>query len=360
MRVRGVFLAAWVVLPALPWLVGCSPEVAGASSGTQPESPEPPAKTVRVALPVPVDAGDSFPSSLYVERDVRLTARNAGIIEQILVDRGDRVRQGQPLAVLETDLYARQFEMAEQRLRLARAEYKRARSLHGQQIVSSAEMLRREIERDVSVSELEVARAWLERCTIRAPFDGIVVERWAVVGQRVVEDAGTPIFRIIADDPLRARVDLPEPRLAGISVGHRARVEYPDGERLAASVVFVSPAVDPASGTAPVIVELDGDHDSAKCGASVSVRFEEERRTAARLLRVPREALVREPVIEGQPSSLFVARAGHAEQRRVEVVDVFGAHVTISEGIAPDDRIILAAGLDLSAGEAVLVQGEQR
>ena len=61
------------------------------------------------------------------------------------------------------------------------------------------------------------------------------------------------------------------------------------------------------------------------------------------LRRIPREALVRGPVIEGESSSLFVATAGRAEERQVEIVDVFGAHVTVSGAVEPDDRVILAA-----------------
>jgi RND family efflux transporter MFP subunit len=356
MKAWGQIYAGVLLVVALPWLAGCSPEAARAGSGVPPGESEPAAKWVRVTTPVPVDDGETFPSSLYVERDVRLTARNSGIIEEILVDRGDRVTRGQALALLETDLYTRQLEQADQRLRLAGAEHERARSLHEQNIVSFAEAQRKEIERDLAASEVEVARAWLERCTIRAPFDGVIVERWAVVGQRVVEDAGTPIFRIIADDRLRARVHVPEPRLAGVRVGDSARVELPGGASLAASVVFVSPAVEPASGTAPVIVEIAADRDATRCGASVGVRFDAEQPVAAPLLRVPREVLVRGPVIEGEDSSLFVAAAGRVEERRVEIVDVFGAHVTVSGGVTPSDRVILAAGLDLSPGEAVRVQ----
>ena len=56
--------------------------------------------------PLPVTTTDAVMSHLYVERDVQVTARRSGLIERVLVDRGQRVRQGQGLAVLETDLAA--------------------------------------------------------------------------------------------------------------------------------------------------------------------------------------------------------------------------------------------------------------
>ena len=357
MQLRGFFLLLLMLLPAF---VGCSSDVSGASrdaTNAQEKTPAVTVRTVRVAHPVPVGEQVTFPSSLYIERDVRLTARNSGIFEKILADRGDRVRKGQKLAVLETDLHARQVEMAEQRLRLAEAMHDQARSLG--EVVSSIEKLTREIDRDLAASELAVTRAWLERCNIRAPFDGVIVERWVSEGQRVVEDDTTAIFRIIAADPLRARVHLPEPRLADIALGDPVRVELAVGTSIPARVVFISPAVDAASGTGAVIVELDSQSDAARVGASVAVRLADAEATTARLLRVPRDALARGPLIEGQVASLFVANSsGQAEQRDVEVVDIFGSHVTISGGVALHDQVILASGPDLAPGEAVRIEGQ--
>jgi membrane fusion protein (multidrug efflux system) len=359
MQPRGAFLLLLILLPAF---TGCSSEVAGASRDGQVDGEqEPPSasavRTVRVARPIPVGAQTAFPSSLYIERDVRLTARNSGVFEKILAERGDRVSRGQVLAVLETDLHTRQVEMAEQRLRLAEAMHEQARSLHEGEVVSSIEKLTREIDRDLAASELEVARAWLERCNIRAPFDGVIVERWVAEGQRVVEDDTTPIFRVIADDPLRARIHLPEPRLAEIAVGDPVRVELTAGTSLPAKVIFISPAIDAASGTGAVIVEVEAQHDAARVGASVAIRLADAEIATARLLRVPRGALARGPLVEGELASLFVATSGLAEQRDVEVVDIFGSHVTISGGVALHDQVILTSGPDLQPGEAVRIEG---
>ena len=363
MQVPGLLLLSLMLLPAF---VGCSSDVSGATQEKQANQekqderrePAGTVRTVRVAYPVPVGEQATFPSSLYIERDVRLTARNSGIIEKILIDRGDRVRKGQVLAVLETDLHAGEVQMAEQRLKLAEALHDRAKLLHDDEVVSSIEKLTREIERDLAASELEVARAWLERCNIRAPFDGVVVERWANEGQRVVEDDTTAIFRVIADDPLRARVHVPESRLAGITIGAPVGVELASGASLPARVVFISPAVDAASGTGAVIVEVDSPDGAARIGASVAIRLADADTMTTQFLRVPRSALARGRLVEGEVASLFVASSGLAERRDVEVVDIFGSHVTISGGIAPHDQVILVSGPDLEPGDAVRIEGQ--
>lgn len=219
---------------------------------------------------------EPFPSALYVERDIEVAARGSGVIEKVLVDRGQKVRAGQALAVLETELATRDLELAQDELRRAEAELARIQPLAGSGIVSQQELQQREIDRDVAATRGKRARAVLDRCTVEAPFAGVIAERWAVVGQRVEEDDNTPLFRLVASGPLRARVDLPESLLAGVRIGSRATVqlEQGGGEPHPAKVVFVSPAVDAASGTAPVIVEIAAAGGQLRPGASVTVRLE--------------------------------------------------------------------------------------
>ncbi len=138
------------------------------------------------------------------------------------------------------------------------AEYERLRPLHDQAIVSPQEFLHAEIARDQALSRRDLAAATLDRCTVRAPFPGVIVERWATPGQRVQEDDGTPLFRLLGSEALRARLHVPEERLRGIRIGSGASVEVAGrGAPLPARVVFVSPAIDAASGTAQVIVQLE-------------------------------------------------------------------------------------------------------
>ena len=219
---------------------------------------------------------DPFPSSLYVEQDVKIAARRSGVIEKVLVDRGQAVRAGQALALLETDLATRDLELAQEELRLAEAELARVAPLADSGIVSQQELQQRQIDRDLAKTRVSRARSMLERCTVAAPFAGVVAERWAVLGERVQEDDNTPLFRIVASGPLRARIDLPEALLARVGVPGRAtlRLDRAVTESFAARVVFVSPTVDAASGTAPVIVELPNTAGRLRPGTAVTVRFE--------------------------------------------------------------------------------------
>ncbi len=329
----------------------CGRDTAGPAPATPATSPAlPRATAVRVCRPEAASRDLSFPSSLFVENDVRLAAKRSGVIDKVLVDRGARVRAGQPLALLETDVSAPELAMAEHERRLAEAEYRRLQRLRTEEIVSPQDFERAEIARDLAASKVELQKAWLERCTVRAPFDGTIVERWAVPGRRVQEEDDTPLFRVVSSDSLRARVDVPEEHLAGVREGSTARVE-PSGGRSAvpARVVFVAPAADAASGTVPVIVEISA-REGLKPGAAVQVRFDAGETAPATLFRLPREAVTSSATGSRAEGIVFVVSGGKAQARRVKVIETSAAATLVDGPLSVSDEVVLDPPAGLADG----------
>lgn len=358
-----------IVALTLVWACADRPSTDGeAIPAGGEERPMPPeARVVDVARPetlrteVAAPPADSYRTTLYVERDVRVTARRSGVIESILVDRGQRVRQGQELALLESDIARDELRVAEEDLRLASAEYDRVRSLFGQGIVSEQDNLRAEIARNVSEARAALSRDMLERCTVRAPFDGTVVERWAVVGERLVEDDSVPLFRIVANDPLRARVDVPEERLPDLGRGQTATIEAAaTGESVRGRVVHMSGAVDPASGTVAVIVEADGRTGAIRPGAAVTVRFGTAGETGSPSLKIPRIAISPAGGLEGEPGTLLVAQDGRARTRRIEVLRIEGPLALVRGDLTATDQVIVGDPGEVSEGEPVIARSAVR
>ena len=350
-RLRSASLVSSLL--ASTWLAGCSPSPA--ESHRDPPSAPPP-RSVRVAVPELASQEESYPSSLYVEHDVRLRTRRSGMIERVRVDRGDHVKAGQVLAELETDLASAELAMAKAEDHMAEVDYESKRSLSEQHMISSIDFQRAKTARDLAARRVELAEKRLERCYVAAPFDGTVVERWAQVGQRVEEDQDTPLFRVVARDRPRARVDVPESRLGGLAPGAAARIEMAGDEAAKAHparVVFVSPAVDPASGTAPVIVEAAALGGPLRLGASVRVRFEVPGTAKRPAYRIPRDAVSEGGPVEGGEVTILVAADGHAASRRVRILEHGTGSVVVTGDIGPHYRVIVEGRADLRPGDPV-------
>jgi membrane fusion protein, multidrug efflux system len=211
-----------------------------------------------------------------VEQEVQVTARMTGIVVGIHVERGAVVAKNQPLASLdarELDLIIRENK---EEMELRRAEWNRARALAAGKILSQAELDERQARFQVAHAQYDKARELRDRAIVRAPFAGVVTDRYARIGQKVVVDESTPLFKITASDPLLARVYLPEEELMRVRVGDRVElvpVKFPEA-KTTGTVQFISPAVEAASGTFQVLIRVRRNGSSVlRPGVAVRVRF---------------------------------------------------------------------------------------
>jgi RND family efflux transporter MFP subunit len=197
--------------------------------------------------------------------------------------------------------------------------------------------------------QAEAARAALAWSKVTAPFSGVIVEKRADPGSMAVP--GVPLF--LLEDPGRHRIeaDVSEAYLPLLKVGTPVRVlldAAPDRE-IPAAVTEVVPAVDPATRTFPVKVDLPP--GTARSGQSGRVRFTAGAEAA---LAVPRRAVLR----SGGSDWVFVlspdnvarlspVTLGASSGDRVEVLSGLSAGARVA--VSPVDR--LADGARVETGK---------
>ena len=218
-----------------------------------------------------------YASHLMVDQDVVVSARITGIVESISVDRGTTVSQGQALALLDASALEADVREAKEDMDLRKAEYDRAKALVDSKVTSVQDLDSKKAQYAVAVARWEKAKTQRDYAVIRAPFAGVVTEKYARIGQKVIEDGNEPLFKITAVEPLLARVYLPEDRLLKVRVGEKVEVipdRFPDA-KTTGEVQFISPTVDAASGTFQVVVRVRRDPAKSvlRPGIAVKVRF---------------------------------------------------------------------------------------
>lgn len=232
---------------------------------------------VALLLPPAVHAAGPQPLGCLIEpfSVSDLGSPVVGVIEQIHVERGDRVRAGQPLASLRADVERMSVNVAEGRAQglgevkaaeanaeLARQKLARAVDLARQEFISTQalEQTRAEAlvaenrliqareQRDIYGREHELARAQLGLRTIRSPADGVVADRYLSVGERVEEK---PVFRIAVVNPLRVEVVLPAALYPVVRKGATMRItpDFPGAQPRQATVHLVDGVIEGASNT---------------------------------------------------------------------------------------------------------------
>jgi membrane fusion protein (multidrug efflux system) len=212
-----------------------------------------------------------------VDQEVTVMARITGVVDEILADRGAVVAKDQPLAKLDARELEAEVREAKEEMELRRIEYERAKSLSESQVLSAADLDQRKAQYQVAVARYERVQTLRDYTVIRAPFAGVVTEKFARVGQKVIEDSNEPLFRVTAFEPLLARVYLPEEDLLSVRRGDAVEVtldRFPNA-RATGVVQFISPSIDPASGMFQVIVHVrrTSNQPELRPGVAVKVRF---------------------------------------------------------------------------------------
>lgn len=196
-----------------------------------------------------------------------------GALAEVLVDRGQVVRKGQVVALLDSRAQVAAAELSRARVDYTARRMARNEELYRDELLSLQQ--KDEMETDAALARLEL----LERETqveirrITSPISGVVVERLKGAGEYVQE---TEILELAQIDPLNVEVVVPVRYFGRISPGMTAQVtpEAPLDGTYAARVKIVDKVVDAASGTFGVRLEIPNRDLAIPAGLRCTARFE--------------------------------------------------------------------------------------
>jgi len=167
---------------------------------------------------------------------------------------------------------------------------------------------------------------------------------------------GTPIFVLVADDPLRLRGEVPERFVSELKIGQEVRgtVEAFPGEVLRGRLARISAAADATSRALTVEATVPNPDGRLRvgffCKAAILTR------TDAEALVVPVEALVN---FAGVTRVFLVDESGVAHSRPVRTGLSLGTRIEITDGLEPGDRVATSALARLADGSKVVVRATE-
>ena len=341
-------------------------------------------------------ANSVLDASGYVvaRRQATVSSKVTGKVEQVFIEEGMRVEEGQVVATLDDSTQQAQLELAiaqvdsaraalaeiEAQLRNARLDRDRTRDLAGRDLASKSSLDTAEATYDelaarlatgrenVDVAERTVAlaRDSLANMTIRAPFAGMVVTKNAQPGEMIspVSAGGgftrTGICTIIDTDSLEIEVDVNESYIQRVMAGQRVSAvldAYPEW-RIPAEVIAIIPTADRQKATVRVRVGFLERDDRILRDMGVKVSFLGDgapREPGAEIQGV----MITADALRSDASGDFVwiVRGDTVERRSI----VLGgsrdrSQVLVASGLVAGDTVVRAADGPLSAGGKVKIQ----
>lgn len=256
-----------------------------------------------ILLTAPSAGAATFECLIEPMQIVELSSPVTGVLDRVMVKRGDRVAKGQVVATLESkaeqaaaDLARFKSEqtgplaMAENKINFSKRKFDRRRHMAAEKLLAMQESDDAEAELRLAESELKLAEenrqlahieyrqqsALLSLRSLRSPFDGVVADQVANPGEVVDPGAANKkvILKMAQLDPLRIHVILPKEAFGKPVLGQAVEIvpEIPSQGRYTAKVKSIDKLIDAASGTFVVFLEMPNPKldvpSGVKCRAS--------------------------------------------------------------------------------------------
>jgi membrane fusion protein (multidrug efflux system) len=296
-------------------------------------------------------------------RGVTVSADLPGVVEAILFESGQPVREGEVLVRLDARQERAQLAAAEAQRDLSAVNLERVRGLVSQGILAQAELDRATAEHKQAEAHVGEIGATIERKLIRAPFGGVLGIRQVNLGQYLA--GGAPIVPLQALDPLHVDFSVPQQQVGRLRPGGEVQVSVEGVADAPASgrITAIDSVIDEA--TRNVRVQTTIANPEAKLRPGMFVQVQARMGEAKPLVALPASAVSYAPYGD----SVFVVadlegkdgvRYKGVRQQFVKLGPARGDQVAVLEGLEAGAEVVSSGAFKLRNGAAVQVNNEVR
>jgi membrane fusion protein (multidrug efflux system) len=336
-------------------LIGTTPSVARRLSGPMPVETVPAKRQ---------DLKEVIGGSGAIEQaqTVQLTAQVPAQVLEVPVKIGDIVKKGDLLVrwddrLIQATLEANRAYVDSNKLKIAdeTRQVERNKALEQKSMgtaleLEKAEMALADAKEALAKATLSLRQSEidLEHVQMRAPLDGIVLERLVNPGETTHRDQVVIKLGSLNNVLLAAKIS--EDKMHSVQLGLTAEASFPafPGEVFKGKVVKIDPNIDPVTRTFTAYVEIKNDDFRLKPGLSGFTRI---RRSANNVLAVPSIAIMNP---SGEQASVFVVDdSNHAKLRKIRPGIVVDAMTEVRDGLKEGEKVVTVGQLYLNDNDKV-------
>jgi membrane fusion protein (multidrug efflux system) len=299
-KIHKTGLIVFIVLAILT-TYGCRGQSRAEKKSEKEEDPPIPVEVTKV-IQGSVSANYSGTGTLEAEGEALVVAKVSGVVKEIMVEEGDKVKAGQVLAKLEDEEFIHRLAQEETKLEELANELQRNQELFKNKLISTEAYDRTKYEYQTQKSTYDLTKLDLNYTEIKTPISGIVSERFIKVGNMVTVNQET--FRVTDFDPLLVKLHVPEKELSKLKPGFPAELmaDAVPGKTFSAAILRISPVVSAETGTFKVTVGVKDKSLKLKPGMFTRINIVYDTHESTLLL--PKDAVL----TEDSESTVFIVK----------------------------------------------------
>lgn len=274
-------------------------------------------------------------ASLEADGEATVMAKVGGEIIALLVNEGDTVKAGDPVAKLDDERLRLEVKRSKASLDKTRQEYQRNVELHAKGLIPAGTFEGMKYDLDALKVAYELAQLELSYATVRAPIDGVISERLVKAGNTITANAG--VFRITDLNPLLAYLHVPEREYSKLAKGQPVELTLDalPGQRFIGEIAMIGPVIDPKTATFKVTTQIHDHSGRLTPGMFGRVSIAYDTREGVPL--VPRAALLS----TDSETSVFVVDNDVAVRRDISVGYSSGGEMEVVAGLQVGDQVVV-------------------
>ena len=204
-------------------------------------------------------------------REVEVSANTVGVVSEIFVTEGRRVKRGQITCRQHPNARQARVDGARASMRSMEADLNAAQVLAEKGFQSESRVISMQAQMDGAKAAMQEAEIELENVNMRASFSGIWERQDAEIGDFL--GLGQSCGLLVDLSPLKVDVQLTETQIGRVIKGNPAMVKLATGETVTGKVVFIEAKADPATRTFRTEIQVPNDDYALKSGVTATVRL---------------------------------------------------------------------------------------
>ena len=352
----GRFMPFLVLLVLILITVGLGAKVSSEKNRIQDEKRkavllERPPINVVVQEMVPILLRDrlNLPGIVEPWESLEILAEVRGRVEELLVEEGDHVNQGDLIARLDTSEYENTRNSIKAEYNLALTNLKRTSDLHEKEIIAQSEYDSSKARVDKLAAELAIAELQLKRCYIRSSISGIVNKLPATKGLYLA--VGDPVARVLDIDRVKVIVGIPETDVDAVRRIDRFEVTVGALQNKIINGIKYFLAVAPESQAQVYRLELEVDNKTGEILPGMFARVEIVKQEFSEALAIPLYAVIS----RDDKHFVYLAENDVAQPREVKLGILDGWQIQVTEGLEPGEQVIVVGQRSVDAEQKLNV-----
>lgn len=282
-------------------------------------------------------------------QSLTLLSETQGQIKSVLKRKGDKVKAGELLAVVESNTMAADLATAQTNAEKAKRDLERFENLAAGEAITQRQLEDARLAAKSTQAQLVAARQRLAKTRITAPISGEINEIYVEVGSFL--NPGTKLYDIVSVDKLKLKAKVNESEVLLIEKGKKVTVKADagSGQEYEGVVTAIAAQADPTLKFDVEVEVKNAANNNLRAGMYGTAYFDVADQREAQLL--PREAIVGSI----QNPGVYVVKDGKAFMRQVKVGTVTQDKVEVLGGVQPGEKVVQTGQINLREGSKVTV-----